>query len=141
MSWKTVVVGYEGDQASERALSRAAEIARSGGASLIVTSIVRPLASGAAARGIGPYDPADPPEEHRAELEHARELLAARGVAAELDLEVGEPADAIVALAERRGADLIVVGTHERRFLDRLLHGSVSGAVGKRAHCDVLIVH
>ncbi|MGZ4394332.1 MAG: universal stress protein, partial [Gaiellaceae bacterium] len=54
MSWKTVVVGYAGDQASERALGRAAEIARSGGASLIVTSIVRPLASGAAARGIGP---------------------------------------------------------------------------------------
>jgi len=141
MSWKTVVVGFEGDEASERALDRAAEIARRDGAVLIVTSIARPLASGAAARGIGPYDPADPPEEHRAELERARELVAARGIEAELDLGVGEPADAIVALAERRGADLIVVGTHERHFLDRLLHGSVSEAVGKRAHCDVLIVH
>ncbi len=141
MSWKTIVVGYERDHASTRALERAAELARRDGAALIVTSIVRPLASGAAARGIGPYDPADPPEQHRAELEHAKELLATSGVEAEYDLEVGEPADAIVALAERRGADLIVVGTHERHFLDRLLHGSVSEAVGKRAHCDVLIVH
>ena len=141
MRWRTIVVGYERDQASTRALERAAEIARTEGAVLIVTSIVRPLASGAAARGIGPYDPADPPERHQAELEHARELLAGRGVEAEVDLEVGEPADAIVALAQRRRADLIVVGTHERHFLDRLLHGSVSEAVGKHAHCDVLIVH
>jgi len=141
MSWKTIVVGYERDHASSRALERAAEIALKEGAALIVTSIARPLASGAAARGIGPFDPADPPEEHRAELEHARELLATSGLSAEFDLEVGDPADAIVALAERRGADLIVVGTHERHFLDRLIHGSVSQAVGKRAHCDVLIVH
>jgi nucleotide-binding universal stress UspA family protein len=141
MSWKTVVVGYERDHPSARALARAAEIARSDGAALIVTSIARPLPSGAAAHGVGPYDPADPPERHRAELEHAKELLATSGVEAEYDLEVGEPADAIVALATRRGADLIVVGTHERHFLDRLLHGSVSEAVGKHAHCDVLIVH
>ncbi len=141
MGWNTIVLGYRRDHASARALERAAEIARNDGAALIVTSIVRPLASGAAARGIGPYDPADPPELHRAELEHARELLETRGVEAEFDLEVGEPAEAIVALAERRGADLIVVGTHERHLLDRLLHGSVSEAVGKRAHCDVLIVH
>jgi nucleotide-binding universal stress UspA family protein len=141
MSWKTIVVGYERDHASNRALERAAEIAQSEGAVLIVTSIARLLPSGAAARGIGPFDPADPPEHHRAELEHARELLATSGVDAEFDLEVGDPADAIVALAERRGADLIVVGTHERHFLDRLLHGSVSQAVSKHAHCDVLIVH
>ena len=141
MSWKTVVVGYRRDHASSRALERAAGIARSEGATLIVTSIVRPLPSGAAARGLGPYDPADLPELHRAELDHAKELLATSGVEAEFDLEVGEPADAIVALAQRRGADLIVVGTHERHFLERLLHGSVSESVGKHAHCDVLIVH
>ena len=141
MSWTTIVVGYERNHASNRALERAAEIAKSEGAVLIVTSIARPLPSGAAAHGVGPFDPADAPEEHRAELVHAKELLATSEVSAEFDLEVGEPADAIVALAERRDADLIVVGTHERTFLDRLLHGSVSQAVTQHAHCDVLIVH
>jgi nucleotide-binding universal stress UspA family protein len=140
MSWKTIVVGYERDHASTLALERAAEIARDSGAVLIVTSIARVLPSGAAAHGIGPFDPADPPELHRAELAHARELLDGYHTKAEFDVEVGEPEDAIVALAERRGADLIVVGTHERTLLDRLLHGSVSEGVTRRAHCDVLVV-
>lgn len=141
MSWKTIVVGYDRNHVSNRALARAAEIAKSEQAKLIVTSIARPLPSGAAARGVGPFDPADPPEAHKADLEHARELLEPTHVVAEFDLEVGDPADAIVALAVRREADLIVVGTHERPFIDRLLHGSVSDAVTRHAHCDVLIVH
>lgn len=141
MSWKTIVVGYERDHASNRALERAAALARDSGATLIVASIARLLPTGAAAHGVGPFDPADPPELHDAELSHARELLEAYQITAEFDVEVGEPAEAIVALAERRGADLIVVGTHGRAFLDRLLHGSVSEGVTRHAHCDVLVVH
>jgi nucleotide-binding universal stress UspA family protein len=54
---------------------------------------------------------------------------------------VGQPSAEIVDVAERRGADLIVVGTREPGFLERLLEGSVSQGVARRAHCDVLIVH
>ncbi len=39
MGWNTIVVGYERDHASTRALERAAEIARADGAAVIVTSI------------------------------------------------------------------------------------------------------
>lgn len=141
MAWKKILVGYARDHASAVALARAAEIAREDGAHLIVTSIAPLMPTASAGRGVGPYDPADPPDEHRAALEHARQLLEPTQVIAGFDLEVGDPADAIVALADRHGADLIVVGSHERSFLDRLLHGSVSGAVGRQAHCDVLIVH
>lgn len=141
MAWKRIVVGYARDHASAVALDRAAEIAKADGARLIVTSIAPLMPTASAGRGVGPYDPADPPEAHKAALEHARELLEPKHVEAEFDLEVGHPADAIVALADKREADLIVVGSHERSFLDRLLHGSVSDAVGRHAHCDVLIVH
>jgi nucleotide-binding universal stress UspA family protein len=138
--WKTIVVGYDRTHASNKALARAADLAEAADALLVVTSSARLLAGGAAAHGLGPYDPADTPDEHRGQLEHARELLELRKLQVEYDVEQGDPADAIVALADRHDADLIVVGTHERSFLDRLLHGSVSEGVSRHAHCDVLVV-
>jgi nucleotide-binding universal stress UspA family protein len=143
MDWKTIVVGYDRTHASNKALAAAADIAESAGAKLVVTSVARVLPSGAAAHGLGPFDPADSPELHQEDLGHARELLSTRKkLAVEYDLEIGDPADAIVALAERRGADLIVVGGHhEQGFLGRLLHGDVGSGVSRKAPCDVLIVH
>jgi nucleotide-binding universal stress UspA family protein len=55
-------------------------------------------------------------------------------------LLVGEPATAIVEDAEKEGADLIVMGTHGRTGLSRLLMGSVAEAVVRRAKCPVLTV-
>ncbi len=142
MDWKTIVVGYDRTHSSNKALERAAELAQSAGATLVVTSVARVLPSGAAAHGIGPYDPTDPPELHREELGHARELLAGRKLTVEYELEVGDPADAIVELAKKRGADLIVVGAaHEQGFISRLLHGDVGTGISRHAPCDVLIVH
>ena len=74
-------------------------------------------------------------------LERARATLAERGVPADVQLGVGDPAEAIVELAEQRSADMIVVGTRELGFFQRLLGQSVSGSVQRHAHCDVLIVH
>ena len=53
---------------------------------------------------------------------------------------VGPPAEAIVRLAEGRDADLIVVGTRKKGFLERLVEGSVNREVLRRANCDVLVV-
>jgi nucleotide-binding universal stress UspA family protein len=62
-------------------------------------------------------------------------------VATELVPAIGEPAEAIVEVANEKDADLIVVGTRELGFVERLLGQSVSEAVSRRARCDVLIVH
>ena len=77
----------------------------------------------------------------REELERAEHALSELGLEAELEVALGPPAERIVALAERRHADLIVVGTREPDLLERLFGLSVSDAVEHRAHCDVLIVH
>ena len=138
---KTIVVGYDETEAAKRALARAAELATAFDAKVIVTSVAQVLVGAAAARGIGPLDPVDPPELHREELKHAAAFLGERDIDAEYSVALGDPATEILKLAESRGADLIIVGTREARLLERLIDPSVSGSVQRRAHCDVLIVH
>ena len=73
--------------------------------------------------------------------ERVQSLFADAGIAVEFAGVVGQPAGEIVELAEHHRADLIVVGTREPGLVERLLGGSVSQGVARRAHCDVLIVH
>ncbi|HTS72205.1 MAG TPA: universal stress protein [Gaiellaceae bacterium] len=141
MGWKTIVVGIDDTEASQRALERAADLAQTPDAELVVTSAAAVLTGMAAGHGVGPWDPADSPDEHRAELAHARDYLRGRNVTAEFVLGAGEPSDAILNVAEEHNADLIVVGTREAKLLEHLMSGSVSRAVAKKAHTDVLIVH
>ena len=136
---KTIVVGYDGTEASNRALERTGDIAAAFGSSVIVTSVSGTM--GGAVHAGGSVDPTDPSESHESLLDSAKEKLTARGVQAETVPGMGDAADAIVELAEQRGADLIVVGTREPGFFERLLGHSVSGSVQRHAHCDVLIVH
>jgi nucleotide-binding universal stress UspA family protein len=136
---KTIVVGFDDTEPARRALERAAQIAEAFGSKLVVTSVA-PLLVGSP-RTAGPVDPVDSPEEHRGQLEKARELLAAHSLDADYVPAVGEPADSIVELAEERDADLIVVGTREPGILERLLGQSVSQSVARHSHRDVLIVH
>jgi nucleotide-binding universal stress UspA family protein len=136
---KTIVVGYDETEPSKRALARAADLAEAFKAKIVVTSIARVLTSGP--RGMGGIDPVDPIELHEEELEHAKAFLTERNIEAAYQTGAGDPAEAIVMLAEHDRADLIVVGTREPGFLERLLGLSVSASVARRAHCDVLIVH
>ena len=55
-------------------------------------------------------------------------------------VEAGEPSDTILNLAKEWGADLIVMGTHGRTGLSRLLIGSVAEAVLRRSICPVLTI-
>jgi nucleotide-binding universal stress UspA family protein len=152
---KTVVVGYDGTAPAEHALQRAAEYARALAAKVVVVSVAapQPLAGIGApgAFGLVPYaaypaGDSDQAAERDEQLwEQHRERVHA--LLAEADLQVefagvaGEPAQELVDAAGQRQAELIIVGTREPGFLERLFGGSVSQDVARRARCDVLIVH
>ena len=64
--------------------------------------------------------------------------LNQKRVAAAVDF--GKPAKAIVELAREVDADLIIVGTHGRKGISRLVLGSVAEETVKRAPCPVLVM-
>lgn len=78
----------------------------------------------------------------KAAIEQARSRLAGREGELEIVAEVlrGSPKHAILDEAEAWGADLVVLGSHGRTGLERLLLGSVSQAVASHARCSVEIV-
>lgn len=67
-------------------------------------------------------------------------LMAESDVTAAIDVRVGRPDEAILSCAKERGADLIVMGSHGRTGLDRLLVGSVSERVIGQSECPVMVV-
>jgi nucleotide-binding universal stress UspA family protein len=152
---KTVVVGYDGTAPAEHALRRAAAYARAFAAKVVVVSVAapQPLAEVAApgAFGLVPYyayptgDPGPVVERDEQLWEQHRERVQALFADADLHVEfagvAGEPAQELIDTAEQHQAELIIVGTREPGFLERLLGGSVSQDVARRARCDVLIVH
>ncbi len=148
---KTILVGYDGTMSAEHALIRAGEFARAFDAKVVVVSVSAPSPlTGPGAFGLMPYlyDLQEDDQVRRVNetiLQQHRErvhaLFAGLEVPADFAGVVGEPAQAIVAAADEHDADLIVVGTREPGFVERLLGGSVSQGVARRAHRDVLIVH
>ncbi len=135
---KTIVVGYDNTEPATRALARAADLAAAFGSRVIVTSVAPVLVG---SHEMGGVDPVDSPELHREELDHAKAYLGERGIEGQFEMTVGDPASAIVDLADRCGADLIVVGTRQPGLISSILGLSVSGSVKRKAHCDVLTVH
>jgi nucleotide-binding universal stress UspA family protein len=125
----TILVAYNDTNDSDRALERAAELAKFYDAKVVVTSVVPVLVG------------SDLPSTPGPELALAGSKLRELGIEAELVEAAGEIAEAIIEVAESRAADLIVVGTRELSHVERMLGYSVSESVQRRAHCDVLIVH
>ena len=55
-------------------------------------------------------------------------------------MKIGEPYNLIISAAKAKKADLIVMGSHGRRGLSRLLMGSVTERVIGHAKCAVLVI-
>jgi nucleotide-binding universal stress UspA family protein len=118
---------------SNQAYFHAVALAENHGASLTVLYVLAP--------GFGtPEAPGDADDRSywREQLEQIRPINA--GIPVRHVLLEGDPAAEIVHYAREAGIDLIVMGTHGRTGLERLLMGSVAEKVMREAPCSVLVV-
>ena len=77
---------------------------------------------------------------HRKDLDQLVASYASKAPIASTELRTGDPRTLIVEAAAQVHADLIVMGTHGRRGVSRLLIGSVAEQVARTAPCPVLLV-
>lgn len=151
---KHLLVATDGSPDSLKAATLAGDLARALDAQVTVLMVQSEDAVLPHAWGVGEYPMAKPyasmpVDEIRAEFEkHAREKELPETVAAMGDLpstavlafQWGHAASEICTYADEHSADLIVIGSHGRSGLKRVLLGSVSHAVANNAHCPVTIV-
>lgn len=143
--FERIVVGTDGSETAGEAVRHAVELASATDAKLDVVSAFEPVPAarlreeeqevpGDVAHAVGPREDVNVV------------LDAAEGLAKQADVEVrthpreGEPADAILDVAEEVGADLIVVGNKGMTGARRFLLGSVPNKISHHAPCGVYIV-
>ncbi|QEC47323.1 universal stress protein [Baekduia soli] len=143
--FSTIVVGTDGSETAGRAVADATQLAESHGGRLLIVSAFEPVA-GARLRQEAEQVPADlqwtinPREDVDATLRDAALPAQERGVPVEVFARQGDPADAILDVAEEQGADLIVVGNKGMTGAERFLLGSVPNKISHHAPCSVLII-
>jgi len=125
---KRILLATDGSRHSDMAAVVAGELARKCDLPVSVVSVLRPQ-----------FDEARRAE-GRAAMERVKAALEAEGATVEGAVLEGDPAAQITEFAQTRGADLVVLGSHGRTGLGRLLLGSVSERVIGQTTCPVLVV-
>jgi nucleotide-binding universal stress UspA family protein len=143
--FQSIVVGTDGSETAAKAVSSAVELAAAVGAKIELVSAYEPVPTQRlqAERRDAPEDlqwAISPREDVDATLEAASRIARDAGVRVDVYARQGDPADAILDVAEEQGADLIVVGNKGMTGAKRFLLGSVPNKVSHHAPCSVLII-
>ena len=143
--FKSIVVGTDGSDTAGQAVRQAVDLAKDIGAKVELVSAYEPVSSQRLGeeRRQAPEDlqwTINPREDVDATLEAAAEVARSAGVRVTIYARQGDPADAILDVAEEQGCDLIVVGHRGMTGAKRFLLGSVPNKISHHAPCSVLIV-
>ncbi len=145
--YKKIIVPIDGSPTAQRALDEATRLASALGSELALIFVVD---NSDLLYSVGYYDPGSLRQEQAAfgqkTLDAAVASLQAAGVAytthvIEEPIGLGDVSGTILDCAKRFGADLIMLGTHGRRGVRRLVMGSVAEGVIRKAGLPVLLIH
>ena len=144
LEFKNIVVATDGSKYSAAAASEALGLAKWNGSALTVISVVPSelMTPSDIDFTITQRELITEKEMHEAEknAKVVKEAAQKEGVAVKAFVLSGRPADAIIETAQEKNADLIVLGSHGRTGVERLLMGSVAERVIVLASCPVLVV-
>jgi len=141
----SIVVGTDGSDTAGEAVRQASELARTVGASIHLASAYEPV-SNQRLREERRDTPGDlewmvnAREDVEATLREASSSLEDTGVSVDTYAREGDPADAILDIAEEKNADLIVIGNKGMTGAKRFLLGSVPNKISHHAPCSVMII-
>ncbi len=141
----SIVVGTDGSDTAGQAVRQAVDLAKAVGAKIELVSAYEPVPAQRLReeRREAPEDmqwAISPREDVDTTLEAAATIAREAGVEVDVYARQGDPADAILDVAEERDADLIVVGNKGMTGAKRFLLGSVPNKVSHHAPCSVLII-
>jgi nucleotide-binding universal stress UspA family protein len=126
---------------SRRALRHAAILARWYGAELHVLHVAPAMPTlWGVAPTLGPFSPESPTADAEISMREAVRPAVAAGLSVVAEVRQGEPTRSILDYAAARASDLVVMGTHGRGGFERLVLGSVTEKVLRKAACPVLTV-
>ena len=142
--FKHILVPVDGSKASAMAVSKAAALAKTFGSAVTAVYVIDPYpftgVGADFAYGQAQYISAATAEA-RTVLEATKKAMADVGVEASALVGEGHAVhDGILRALESTGADLIVMGSHGRKGLEKLVLGSVTQRVLGRVHIPVLVV-
>ena len=140
MNFTSILFPTDFSQNNDRALEFAATLAADSKATLHIVHVHE--VAEISAMGEGGYAMASQWEEEqkRAEARLAEVKPPVAGLDVKRELLIGSPVTEILSYADRHEIGLIVMGSHGRTGLSRLLMGSIAEGVVRRASCPVLVV-
>ena len=143
--FRSIVVGTDGSETAGEAVRQASELAKAVGAKIFLVSAYQPVGSQRLReeRQEAPDDvqwSINEKEDVEDTLEKASDEVKDAGVDVEALSRQGDPADAILDVAEEKNADLIIVGNKGMTGAKRFLLGSVPNKVSHHAPCSVMII-
>jgi universal stress protein A len=145
MEIRTILLPTDFSECGNSALVSAASLARKFGASILCVHVIEPIVPTVGYSGMTePLPIADITEQLEDSAERELPKLAECEECAGLDIEElivhGDAASEIVRVAKERNVDLIVIASHGRTGIGRILFGSTAEAVVRHAACPVLVV-